>query len=426
MKTDRMSLRATEGSALALVLAILTVLTATFGAVMAVSLIQYRFVRRDVHRLQARYRAEGCLHEALARLAAEPSWREEGGAGEECPRSVRSFGGYLQVAVEARAGPETFGIDALVGFAPGDSLNFAVRLADPFAPLTLAGDTHLRGLVQVGAMGVETQVLDGRPFSGSVDGPIRRMATPALPAFDAAWAWDLRRSFQAMLEEGRGRSANPPRRVSAADSLRESVFVVVSGDLELVGPLVLPSGSRFVVGGSIRVTGAVAGDRALVYAGGSIRIEHEVTVAAQWFAEESIDVAGAELPYPTLLFVFGRTVDDERRGEIRLRGGAAVDGIALYPRDPIGHDADRGRLVVEEGAIVRGFAWSAHQAEIAGTVRGGVATRQFYFYASPTAYIDWLRDATIDAPARPGPFHLPLGFADASTPEVVAFRSWEK
>ncbi|MCA9173313.1 MAG: hypothetical protein KDB14_02375, partial [Planctomycetales bacterium] len=76
------------------------------------------------------------------------------------------------------------------------------------------------------------------------------------------------------------------------------------------------------------------------------------------------------------------------------------------------------------GATVRGLIWNAGQTVLAGSVFGTVATTQFYQYASPTAYVNWLIDAYVDVIGRPDRFHLPLGFVGVNTPAVVSMRSW--
>jgi hypothetical protein len=420
-----------EGSALALVLTVLTILTVLFGTVLLVHVAQSRFVRRDVYRLQARYAAEGCLARALAAWAQAPGESEETEA--DCRRSSRLFGGFVRVELEARAGPARHQIDALVGFVLPESLQGAILLADPHGQLHLAGRTIVRGAIRAGPLGVQTSVLDGRVFSGEVDGPIYREAVPTLPAFDARGVIAQRNRFQTWIAgEASSEGASDGLMIVRGETLqygtadstvfRHPVVILARDDLRLTGSLRLKSGSILVAGGDLEISGEVSGEGVLAYAGRTIEIAGRADLSAQLVAEARIRVADhARLTYPSLLLVVGETGEEGSSAEIRLTDDAVMDGTVLTPE--IDGEAI-GRVIVEAGATVRGLVYGAGQTEIAGAVLGTVATRQFHFYASPTHYVNWLRDARIDRLARPAPFHLPFGFEGATTPEVATLRSW--
>lgn len=55
-----------QGSALVTVLIVIVLLTATAGTVLGITSLQQRFMRTDLHRLQAFYNAEAGLQMALA------------------------------------------------------------------------------------------------------------------------------------------------------------------------------------------------------------------------------------------------------------------------------------------------------------------------------------------------------------------------
>ncbi|MDZ4699077.1 MAG: hypothetical protein SH809_05165 [Rhodothermales bacterium] len=426
-----------EGSALALVLMVFTILTALFGTVLMVQVAQSRFVRRDVFRLQARYAAEGCLARALVAWAEAPGESED--TEPDCRRTSRLVGGFVRVQLEARAGPARHRIDALVGFELPESLRDAILHADAHGQLHLAGRTIVRGSIRAGSQGVRTGVLDGRPFSGEVDGPIHRVAVPALPAFDSRGVIAQRDRLRAWVAgdsppedgpDGPTRVRGETLQFGTVDSalFRSPVLLLSRDNLLLAGSLHLKSGSILVAGGALEISGDVRGEGVLAYAGRTIEVTGRVELAAQLVAEEGIRVAEhTRLNYPSVLLVIGQAGDLEEAGEdvpgaeIRLTGAAVVDGSVIAPK--IDGEAG-GRVIVEAGATVRGLVYSAGQSEIAGQVLGTVATHRFHFYASPTHYVNWLRDTRIDLHARPAPFHLPLGFEGATTPEVVTIRSW--
>ena len=67
--------REESGSGLLATLVMITVVSVLIGAVVALHLAQYRFIRRDAHRLQARYAAEAGVYLAVDSLQRNPFWR---------------------------------------------------------------------------------------------------------------------------------------------------------------------------------------------------------------------------------------------------------------------------------------------------------------------------------------------------------------
>ena len=66
--------REEAGSSLLTTLVLITVMTVLIGAVLALQSAQYRFIRRDAHRQQARYAAEAGIYVALDSLQQRPYW----------------------------------------------------------------------------------------------------------------------------------------------------------------------------------------------------------------------------------------------------------------------------------------------------------------------------------------------------------------
>lgn len=447
-------LRAEEATALPAVLAVVTVLTVLAGTVLAVFAAQYRFIRRDVHRLQARYLAEAAVYVALDSLQRNPLWRTDrvvvalpGEATAEV--AVAAFGGYVLVRAVAQRRRSRFTLRAFVGEVPPVAFRNALYVWDTASSLNVAGTTVVRGDVVVGGRGVETSAYKGRSFRGVVDGAV--FATPDLapPFFDVRPYDDALAWLEARLVPGvppdpeavshgeapyvaaRHLPADNPvlwfdgdARVTAADQPRfeRPVTVAAAGRLVVEGPLRFEPGTVFAAAGDLVVEGAVAGRGGLFYGRTGVEVGPGVDCAAQVFSRSRVRVYGdAYLRYPSLLYVAGDAA--EQGGAVELADSAVVDGLVLHPPLDPRPAAVRGRVVLQRGTRVRGAVFNALETEVHGIVDGTLLTHRLYFYDAPTSYVNWLLDAAVAVGERPASFAVPLGFSEAPRLAVLAWES---
>lgn len=419
------SLAEERGSSLVAVLVVLTTTTLLFGSVALVLTAQHRLIRRDAHRLQAAYAAEAGVVAAVDRLSRDPAWRPEGEegafpggfAGEV---SVTPHGGFFWVAATARAGGETATARALVGAVPDSAFQAAVVLDDPSSGLVVAGATRIRGDLWVGEGGARTDVVDGRPFSGTVQGDVHALPDPPpvlrYPVYEAS----LDEADYLLATSDVVLPGSPPLRLvrspgdlalSTADSvlLHEPVLAVAAGDLSLDGPLSFAPGSRFIAGGRLSIRGEVEGIGGLFIGGEEVVVADFALAAGQFLARRRITVGRAAfLTYPSVLYAQGVTEEGRREGGITLRPNAHVSGTVVLPEPDPEPEADESKVFIPHGATVRGAVVCAGSLELFGRVEGSVLTRRFSADIGPTAYTNWLVDAVVDVPARPAPFLIPL------------------
>lgn len=440
---------ASDGSVLLAALVVIVVLTLLAGTMMAIYVARYRFIRRDVHRVQARYLAEAALYTVLDSLQWDPFWRPAGvdvrlPGGHRGVVTVEAFGGYLYVQAAARQQRSRYTIRALVGEAPPAAFGNAVYLWDTESSLNVAGETRIVGDILLGKRGLEYGVFDGRGFRGVVEGEV--LPTPELrpPYFEPRFYEDALARGEALLVatsavRDPGRYPYVPARhlpgensvlfvegdlhVSAADRalFDRPVTVTATGRLTVEGPLHVQPGTIFAAGRSLRVAGAVTGRGGLFYGRERVDVGAGVRCAGQFISRRHVRIGGdASLAYPSVLFVAGEGADTG--GTIELLDSVAVDGVVVHPplepRPPI----PRGRIVVKDSARVRGAIYNGLETELHGTVYGSLLTYQLYFYASPTSYVNWMKDAVVEHGVRPAGFVLPMGFSRHPRMEVLV---WE-
>lgn len=442
--------REEDGGALPAVLALITVLVTTAGVIAAINLLQYRLIRRDVHRVEARYAAEAAIYLALDSLAHNVAWQRADTllpvpTGYTARVEVEPFGGYTVVRSTVTVQSVVYRLRALAGEVPADLFHSALVVTDTESVVSICGRSRVTGSIRVGERGFRAVPYRGRRFVGSVEGEVFRIPDLDRPYFDVQPVLLVLDAFEQMLEDaltGGEEDARPPPTIglpsenlvrafasdatlTAADSLwlATPTTVLVRGDLTLEGPLYLPAGTQFVAGGTLRVGGALAGGPAVLYGKQAVVVDEGVTAALQVLSRRRIHVApGAHLQFPSLLYVAG---EGAAIGEgILVDSSAVVDGTVMHARLPEEPRSPRGLVTIKPHALVRGAVFNPHGTQHQGRIHGSLVTHRLYFYDSPTHYVNWLLDAEVDVSARPWPYLLPARFSERPVYEVLAWDGY--
>ena len=271
-----------EGGALVLVLTLVVVAVTLVGIVLAAQVAQFRFVRRDVHRLQARYEAEAGVYAAIDSLQINPLWRARD-ATFQLPRglapvvSAEAFGGFIYVRAIGRSRRVTSTLRALVAAHPEGAHAQALVVWDLNSDVTLAGTTTVTGDVVVGDRGVRTSSFKGHRFTGSVTGTV--LPAPELPPpyfsdslFQETISW-----AESLLSQVHAAEATASREplplpstgstqffpadvvITSADStlLAGTDVVVSGGSIFIQGPLEYAPASTFIAAVRLELRGEV-------------------------------------------------------------------------------------------------------------------------------------------------------------------------
>lgn len=433
-----------DGSSLIAVLIIITIISLLIGSVMMGMVIQNRFIQRDIDQLQLRYTAEAGIFHFLADSTlsilplADSLVVHLFDSTEKAIIEVEPFGGFLSVTSRVNSRKDAKSIRTLVGNQPTTVFRNAVVLGDMHSTLNLTGGTNIHGDIAVGPLGVQRRAFKGKRFEGSVKGNVLKSEESVFPEFDKTL-------IQAEIAYCDSLLTSPPDRAiplkkgkinfSNVDEINpgeifivngdleinsskelilpENIMLIVTGNLVLKGPVVFSSFSRFIAGKNLIITGEFQGRNAIFYAGENLEIEGESSLAGQFIANNEIIIKGdTYLRYPSLLYLKGEVDEGIRSGRLELSGSSVVEGTLLIPGPEEAITEDETRLVVSEGSTVIGSLYNTGQTELHGRVLGSVLTLQFYFYHSPTAYINWLKGATVNVEERPENYVIPIGFTD--------------
>lgn len=447
MKYPPLEIQNEEGSALLTVLIVIVIITVFIGAVLFGIVIQNRFIQEDINETKARYAAEAGIAVFLDNTPYRSIKRDTSTTffiqdSTEIRLTAKPFGGFLDIESKAHAKGKEKTIRVLAGALSTDVFEYAVVLGDTSSVLMVTGSTQMKGDILTGQIGTRSTDFKGTPFSGSIEGEREQRRGELLPDFDMEFITNQEERFGASFNNEQYRaylsryegSSSPP--VQEKDTLyfEESISwvsqdsiacpddltIVVNGNAVFNGNYHFGRFTRIIVKDTLQVGGSVTGHNLLLYAGKSIQIGGSAALSAQAISGDDIIIRdNAYLKYPSLLYS-GQEFSEERKEYIiDIRGESIVDGTVLYPIQTNNFTSELFRIRVSDQATVRGGIYTLGQTELEGTVLGTLLTRQFYFYESPSSYINWLRNVVIDTSERPAHYVIPLGFSENPEYEIL-------
>jgi hypothetical protein len=422
-------------------------ITVIAGTLILAVHLQYRLIRRDANRIQAFYLAEAAIYRSLNENPQQPvdsaapkiyQYPDWGSATVE----TRLWGGFLRLVSIAEHKNSRSGVQALVGQQIPPVLDAAVRIHNIKYPLVLAGETGIRGQVHTGKNGLRNAKLDREPFTGRAipqDSVIEHNHSP-FPLFDTDL---IQASMDRIRQLGHRRDAEKIYRSIVIDSTNKGLLnrslLVIYGDLTITG---LPE-QTVVVGCSVYVRGRIHIDsdirfgpwtvlaaektvhlrqcrlsRSIVYAQKQISTSGLDESDVQLLSRSGVRVEASYLSWPSLIYVDARYTSTQ---PLVITAGSTISGSVLIEPAPdalLSHG--RQRSVLQANSHVHGVLWSPGWIDLAGSVSGCVAVGCFYLYVSPTTYLNWLYNATIDRTALEPDFIVPIGFGKEPRYRVIS------
>ncbi len=460
----RSALTDTQGSALVLVLVMVTLITTIVGAVLMGTLLQLRLILKEKHRLQAFYLAEAGIYKAIWHLSGNGGkdifWRPQNEAieifdSQTAAVTVQQWGGFLQVTSAANVHRAGKSIRVLLGDQPPAPFRQAVFIGGVDYPLVVTGKNRIVGDVTVGPEGVKKGRIKGRDFEGDklVNGKVIRQRRPQMPYFNPIMMETVCRKYLDVLENPPGEQVFGDRMFADGEMspLSHERNLHVHGDVQfnyseadtaIRGPGMISSAGNIIIQNHTKITGYVE-----LIATGKIIVKDEARLEnCILFAEQGIEVSGdgniegqlfspsdivlkerAVLSYPSLVYCQGALRDQTWQGQISLQDQATVRGtVILFPdQKHNGETHDATIFSLGKNAKVVGAVFSRNHASQQGTIYGTVVTGQFFLYESPTIYLNWLQDAVTDRSQLPEDFLLPIGFNEGHRLEVLKWEDVE-
>ncbi len=440
-----------EGSALATVLVIAIIISLFIGAILSGIVLQSRFIQRGINSTKALYAAEEGAYRFLYFSAENISYTTHKvirlANGNEAEVTFNPFGGFYEVESKAHVSGQKRTVRMLFGDRNLQLFSNVIALGDSNSSLTLTGNTEIKGDISTYGLGVQTQSFKGVPFRGKVEGMRKQFNEDSqFPGFNVSYIEPQEEYFESLFNNSRLQqftSNYPSFPFQKKDTLYYDentewitnqavrfpmdLVVIVDGNFTINGEYNFSPFTKIIVRDTLLVGGAVSGKNVLLYAGKSLQIGGGATLSVQSLSKGTITIRDdAYLQYPSMVYSSKELYDGGAKEVITVRDRAMVDGTVVYPFKSSSFTQDLFRVKVDTNATVRGSIYNAGQTELLGTVLGSVITNQFYFYESPTSYINWLKDVTIDVTVRPLNYVLPFGFTDSTNYAILDWYELDK
>jgi hypothetical protein len=327
-------------------------------------------------------------------------------SGEDSVRlEKRSWGVYEMLSSCARWKQHEIKLSALAGGAIYRE-RFALYLADQDRPLSLAGNTVIRGDAYLPKAGVQHAYIEGQSYAGEkmIYGNMLPSAK-TIPTFDQQLAGSLKDILSGNVQLQYSVIAMP-----AEDSLVHSftgapLIIYSSQEIILVnkyisGYIMIISGKEIVVNKNTML------DNVLL-AAPIIRIEDEFEGTLQAFASDTLLVGkDCRLDYPSALGII-RTVRSPDQMILSLGEETKVKGTVLGWQDS--YDIRKNLLVsIGKECEITGQVYSNGLLDMQGAVNGNVTASRFLLRTPSSVYENHLLNAVIDITKLPSYFGGPV------------------
>ncbi|MFN3402666.1 MAG: hypothetical protein ACK40G_01135 [Cytophagaceae bacterium] len=294
--------------------------------------------------------------------------------------------------VKAFSGRSEYIKAGMYGYKPDGESNAAVYLADMNRPLSVSGNTRLKGVCYLPEAGIRREFIEGKSFTGNklVDGEIKKSKSH-LPALEKNICENVLKFL-----------ANTPPASSVylkdigQDSIIKSyldttLFLNLGNNIRLTdkfysGNILLWSDTLVEIDANSRLKDVLLFAPAVVFKKG-------FRGSVQVFAKDSILLEeDVELTYPSALGIFKKDFKVQQPF-VRIKSGAKVSGL-IFTKVEV-QDLRQTFVDLKKNSLVKGQIYADGYADIKGRVEGSVMCNKFILYSSYT-YENYLLDAEID------------------------------
>ena len=443
------------GYALASVLFLVTVLSILCAIILKVELDERKAILNTADKIKSQNASENGIVLAMSSLRSQSSSDSisstQFGDGSSVEIEVFPWGLFTGVTSKGVSHSSACVRSALLGSSITDSERAALILGNLQHGLVFAGSSTIIGDVAVGPMGVSTGSLKdfSTPRSVPITGKKIVLSTPQL-FFDTLALYrhvtltralfnHVRRSQGGQDNTGNAMECHGSLSLNQVDdsinyvfcdgslSLRDTImrrgpplYIVVLGAVSLCentllsGPIFVSSTDSIVLPPKVSITNCVfTSTKSITLLSGSRMI-------AQLFSPRIHFSSGAAASYPSVAASTSFVDTSGSFQNIQFDDGSRIEGAVIMQRAG-SIEMDRAVITLSPGATVMGGVYCDSYLTLDGTVDGYVRTFDLYFYDSPTAYLGWMRQGTINRTLLPFGSLKPVGVSGNDTLKVLSW-----
>lgn len=292
---------------------------------------------------------------------------------------------------------------ALIGSLVDSQESPTLFLQETYNPLTVVGNTEIRGIVYLPTQGVKTGYIDGNSYYGSrpVYGIVKKSAA-TLPnvkksVIDAIsfYLKDFKIGSQEdyINLESNGRIVVSFKEKTKGGYSRDPIILE---NREITGNVIIKSDTLI----RVKKTALL---KDLILIAPIIEIEEGTTGNFQAIASQKITVGkGCKLDYPSALVLYqdnksGPDIQSRTQfdNQIFIDAATTIKGSIYYFQTKEASDFQT-QIVLEKEARLKGQVYCAGNFELKGTVSGTVSTRQFIANQSGSIFVNHVYNGIIE------------------------------
>lgn len=321
---------------------------------------------------------------------------------------IISWGLFDIGIVKSVSGKTFFQKVFLYGFKPADS-QIALYLQDLNRPLSLCGNTKLKGTCYLPKAGVERAYIAGKSYVGSklVYGEMKT-SDNKLPELNKERLSRLTSLFK---------QSNQSSDIKTENSFFEPTHIIQWSD-RTVSDTILSGNIIIYANQHLTITPSAKLNNIIVIAP-SITIESGFQGKSQFFAEDSIRVEDkVDLTYPSALGIIKKQAS-ETRPTITLGENSMLQGFIFTTQQA--YDRSKTQISLNKDSYVLGQVYTDGYLDLKGKIEGSAYIHKFSLKTPASIYENHLLDATIDIEALPDYFISTALFATENQKGIMAW-----
>ncbi len=418
--------RASTGAVLVTVLAVMVILLILFFAAFTFVASRYSHHVREQNRLIAKNLSEAGLTRWLQRLSqnqlAFESILFNSPNGGKVNASLSAWGPYALVTSNGIFANQTVTSQSIIGSKPNKLFDAAITVGDESLPLVASGNTRIFGDVNTGELGMTTGRMRGESIVNEDfhSGHVIIHQTITVPTLDTLVLNQYLSSVNSRRQQC-DQSFPGSMILTANDSgffnehecftiennlrIQGAVFenfdkvhsVFVNGFVELAGNCRLSGLIEIVSTGPMYVLDSAVVDNLILITPDSVVISGNSTFSATAISSQKIVVKEkARLLYPSILLIRDREDLSDMETGIFLQSRSKMESVCFSERNPSTEDRTNPVIYLDSASSFTGIIIAQSKADLRGTLNGSVFTERFHYFASPTTYVNWIKDLKID------------------------------
>lgn len=292
---------------------------------------------------------------------------------------------------------------AIIGSEINSADSPTLYLQETFNPLTLVGNTIIRGNAYLPSQGVKSGYIAGESYYGSQliygttkksDTILPKLSKSTLETIEAYFtSSEVNNQQDFSLLQSNHKIVNSFKEKTKSTSSRS---IIILENCDLTGNIIIKSDTLIRVKKSAKL-------QDILLIAPIVEIENQVNGCFQVIAKTKITVGKeCKLNYPSALLLYqdNKNYPDlnsniDFNNQIFIDSNTLINGTVCYIQSKIAADYNT-QLVLEKASRIKGLVYCMGNFEIKGTVSGSVFTKQFTANQAGSIFLNHIYHGTIE------------------------------